>query len=304
MFPLFLYRLVSGRIRLTTYFTEFFQINKVRMNHDCFLLIGPTDQSEFHELAARLTALGNGYGTESHTYMSLAEAEEQYSEGARLVLLLESRPGEYPPKQVARFRRFLPNVPILLIAGTLCQGEGRTGRLPAGVIRFYLHEADTALLPELARFFAHQPSRLSLPATATEEDFWRGASFDPAPGETIPLSRTEPGRTAVAAADPAMRSLLAGFESHAAETAALASLDDLFRLGAPPDRIVIDLTLPIGEFLPHFLMLAEHFPKSEFVICAFAPAAEEISRLRAAGARVTVLSKPFFRLACPVAGTY
>ena len=274
------------------------------MNYDRFLLIGRTDQPEFHELAARLTALGNWYGAECRTYTSLAEIERQDSEGARLVLLLESRPGEYPPKQVARFRRFLPNVPILLIAGTLCQGEGRTGRLPAGVIRFYLHEADTALLPELAGFFAHQPSRLSLPATATEEDFWRGASFGPEPGETIPLSRTGPGRTAVAAADPSMRSLLAGFESHAAETSALASFDDLFRLDAPPDRIVIDLTSPIGEFLPRFQTLTERFPKSEFVICAFAPTAEEISRLRAAGACVTVLSKPFFRLACPVAGTY
>ena len=274
------------------------------MNHDCFLLIGRSDLAEFRELTARLAVQGSEYGFECRAHVSLAEAEKLCGEGARLVFLLESRPGEYPPKQVARFRRLLPNTPILLIAGALCQGEGRTGRLPAGVIRFYLHEVDAALLPELADFFACKPSRLSLPATATEEDFWRNASFDCAPNEVILLSRTEPGRSAVIAADPSMRSLLTEFESRADETAALASLGDLFRLDVPPNRIIIDLTLSIGEFLPRFRTLAADFPKSEFVIFAFAPTSEEISQLRSAGSCVTVLSKPFFRPVRPVAGTY
>ena len=274
------------------------------MNHDVFLLIGQTDRPEFQPLAARLTALGEEFGVECRAHADLEGAERTKGEGASLVLLLESRPGEFPPKRIARFRRLVPGAPLVLVAGSLCQGEGRTGRLPAGAIRFYLYEFETALLPELIEFFRHAPSRLALPATATEEDFWRDASFDPGTAETIPLGRTEPNRSAVVAADPAMRRLLADSESRDAPAAALASLDELFCLAAEPRRILIDLTIPVKEFLPRFQEIAARFSKSDFVIYALAPTPEEIALIGAAPVRVTVLPKPFFRLARPRAGTY
>lgn len=274
------------------------------MNRDVLLLIGQTDRPEFQPLAARLTALGEEFGVECLAHADLEEAEQAGGEEARLVLLLESRPGEFPPKGVARFRRLVPGTPLVLIAGSLCQGEGRTGRLPAGVIRFYLYEVETALLPELLKFFRHTPNRLALPATATEEDFWRDASFESADVETIPLCRTVPKRAAVVAADPAMRRLLADSESLGGPAAELASLDELFCLAAEPSRVLIDLTHPVKEFLPRFREVAARFSKSDFLIYAFAPTPEEIALLGTVSEGVAVLPKPFLRLARPCAGTY
>lgn len=274
------------------------------MNPDVFLLIGLVDRPEFRPLAERLISLGEKYGFESRAYPSLEEAERKGGERARLILLLESRPGEYPRKGVARFRRLAPLAPILLLAGSLCLGEGRTGRLPAGAARFYLYEFETEVLPELEKFFRHETSRLALPATAGEEDFWREASFESPSAETVPLSRTEPGRTAVVAADPAMRRLLADSEPHDAPAAELASPGELLRLAESPRRILVDLTLPAEKFLPRFKEMTDRFSESEFVIYMFAPTPEETALFAAAGKRVTVRPKPFFRLVRPAAGTY
>ncbi|MBO7725856.1 MAG: hypothetical protein J6S40_05255 [Thermoguttaceae bacterium] len=274
------------------------------MNRNTILLIGENDRPEFEPFTRRLVALGGEFGAVCRYHTALSEAEREKGEGARLVFLLESRPGEFPPKGVARFRQLVPGAPLVLLAGPLCQGEGRTGRLPAGVTRFYFYEFETALLRELAKFFRHEPSRLALPATTNEEDFWREASFERPPRETVPLPRTEPNRNAVAAADPAMRELLADFASDEAPTDTLASVDDLFHLNAPPQRILIDLTVEAKEFLPRLKEMTARFSNSEFVIYIFAPTPEETALFAMAGERVTVLPKPFFRLTRPEASAY
>ncbi|MBR6480721.1 MAG: hypothetical protein IKT12_03370, partial [Thermoguttaceae bacterium] len=105
------------------------------MNPDVFLLIGLVDRPEFRPLAERLISLGEKYGVESRAYASLEEAERKGGERARLILLLESRPGEYPRKGVARFRRLAPLAPILLLAGSLCTCFLRSSKRSSGEIR-------------------------------------------------------------------------------------------------------------------------------------------------------------------------
>jgi hypothetical protein len=236
-------------------------------------------------------------------FSSLDQTEEETETVPRIIILQETRPGEYPRRAIDRLRESFPAVPILLIAGSLCEGEGRTGRLPAGVVRRYWYEKETAIIPELKRFLRREPGRLSLPATAGEEDFWSAPpphreepDPDPLPlaarGTTVPLLRC-----AVIAADPGMRDLLADIE--------VPRVDSVLRLRFAADllniprldrlrKVVIDLTLPrTVNFLPIFRQIVRRYPEAEYVIHLFAPKTEELEAFATAAESVTVVPKPF-----------
>ena len=270
------------------------------MNREYLLLIGSEDRPEFRPILTRLETLSD---PEYRRFPTLGSAEKLIEGNARLTVLLESRPGEYPPRAVERFRARFGPAPIVLVAGTLCEGEGRTGRLPGGIVRYYHYEWETAFLPELVRFLNRQPGRLSLPATATEEDFWRERTLQaPMPPDSIRLEGAESAsenlsRSAVIAADPGMRELLVGNTAlHFGMTAGFGSAEEMLSL--PPfaqlERIVIDITLPQTlDFLPAFKQIAACYPEAAYTIYTFAPQPEEIDALASAAKKVTVIAKPF-----------
>ena len=268
------------------------------MDREYLLLIGSGERPEFQPVLRRLETLA---GLECRRFPTLDSAGRLDEGTARLAILLESRPGEYPPRAVDRFRARFGPAPIVLVAGPLCEGEGRTGHLPLGIVRCYHYEWETALMPELERFLNRRPGRLSMPASANEEDYWR--TLPPLAGppeETIPIDSGEEAaedapRCAVVAADPGMRELLAGnLARRFGVTRSFRSAEEL--LGAPRmprlERIAIDLVLPRTlDFLPLFKQIAEIYPQAAYTLCLFAPQPEEITAFTGAAPRVTVLSK-------------
>ena len=268
------------------------------MSREYLLLIGSGDRPEFGPVLRRLETLS---GLECRRFPTLGSVGRLDEGTARLAVLLESRPGEYPPRAVDRFRARFGPAPIVMIAGTLCEGEGRTGHLPRGVFRCYHYEWETVLLPELVRFLNRLPGRLSLPAAANEEDYWRTLPPLAAPSEeTVRIDSGDPAaenspRCAVVAADPGMRELLAGnLARRFGMTQSFRSAAELLGARRMPqlERIAIDLILPrTPGFLPVLKQIAEIYPRAEYTLYLFAPQPEEIEAFTGAASKVTVLSK-------------
>jgi len=57
-----------------------------------------------------------------------------------LVLLAQARPGVDDPSQLERLRAVAPLTRVVVVAGSWCEGELRTGRPAAGVVRLYWYE--------------------------------------------------------------------------------------------------------------------------------------------------------------------
>jgi len=57
-----------------------------------------------------------------------------------LVLLAQPRPGCDEPSDVERLRRVAPLTRVIVVAGSWCEGELRTGRPLTGVVRLYWYE--------------------------------------------------------------------------------------------------------------------------------------------------------------------
>lgn len=100
----------------------------------CVLRIGNWRASEFaavEALARAPTVITIG---EACTLLcTLAIAPE-------LILIAQPRPGDVCQPDVDRLQRLAPLTRIVVVAGTWCEGELRTGRPPTGVVRIYWYE--------------------------------------------------------------------------------------------------------------------------------------------------------------------
>jgi hypothetical protein len=68
------------------------------------------------------------------------EADDSGSSPPELVVLLQDRPGVFREQEVAALRRRWPLAGFVAVAGSWCEGELRTGRPLAGVLRIYWHQ--------------------------------------------------------------------------------------------------------------------------------------------------------------------
>jgi hypothetical protein len=57
-----------------------------------------------------------------------------------LVVIAQSRRGQYDAKVIERLVALLPNTPIVALCGSWCEGETRSGSPAPGVIRVYWHQ--------------------------------------------------------------------------------------------------------------------------------------------------------------------
>ena len=87
-----------------------------------------------------------------------------------LIFLLESSFLQYSHRDIQRLQARWPLARIVMVAGSLAEGERRTGWLPAELIRYYWHQWETEALPALTAFCDHRPSSWGLPLTASEEE--------------------------------------------------------------------------------------------------------------------------------------
>ena len=102
------------------------------------LAVGPWKCNEFVALRNELDPLG--HWPSSLTLNDAVNHAENAALPPELILLAQPRPGLDDQSDIERCRRAWPLTRIIVIAGSWCEGELRTGRPPAGVIRLYWHE--------------------------------------------------------------------------------------------------------------------------------------------------------------------
>lgn len=146
----------------------------------CVLLVGDHAHRDFREavawldrhtqlvlvasVAEGLTALG-----------PMAEAtEDPESARSRLVpdviLVGQSRPGQIRPRQVEQLHSASPLSRLVVLAGSWCEGELRSGRPATGVIRVLWHQWQPRLIPFLQPGSAPIPALWQMPRTASLDE--------------------------------------------------------------------------------------------------------------------------------------
>ncbi len=230
-------------------------------------------------------------------------------------VLCRSFPSEFSPADVERLRRIAPLAPIALVAGTLCEGENRTGATFPGTRRFYPETWRSTGRREFFRFFAESAGLFAASPLETWGD-WRVAearrdakkersetSLDSA---TLKLEKTarsaQPGKLAEAVAifpggDAALGRLLRDAFAERGASVRLGAIRRLERFaGFSPTRVVVDATdLAAASLLDELRAIRAAFPAAALDVLGFAPRCDEIELLeRKSGlGAVRVVAKPF-----------
>jgi hypothetical protein len=86
------------------------------------------------------------------------------------LLLVQSRPGQISNREVERLHSAAPLARLVGLLGPWCEGEGRSGRPWAGIVRVPWRNWRWRLPRELGLSFAQPSLELRLPRAATEND--------------------------------------------------------------------------------------------------------------------------------------
>jgi hypothetical protein len=102
----------------------------------------------------------------------LPEAQRHLSAGhaADLVLLVESRPGEFASSEIEQLRRLVPLARFWRVLGSWSEGEQRSGRPPVGCTASYWHAWTARISSELDRWCRRQCPSWGMPLTATADE--------------------------------------------------------------------------------------------------------------------------------------
>ncbi|GEM_PF-1919993 len=129
------------------------------------LVVGATSWPEFRPCLRVVDGLDEAT-VRRCPHLSLPGEHDRYD----LVLLLQRYPGEHRIEDLEGLRARLPLARLLVILGSWCEGEVRSGQPLPGVIRYYWHQW-LASCGEPLRLWrqGHNPA-WDLPPTATDED--------------------------------------------------------------------------------------------------------------------------------------
>jgi hypothetical protein len=135
--------------------------------------VGPWDHAEFAALRAELDA-DRQWPIAARLREVTAAIAEGASDGAaatipsvplpsELVLLAQPRPGIDDQAQLEFLRTLAPLTRVIIVAGTWCEGELRTGQPVAGVVRLYWYEFAPWWRAAVAEWEANQTPAWSEP---------------------------------------------------------------------------------------------------------------------------------------------
>lgn len=130
------------------------------------LLIGDTSWPEFYPC---IRLLADMRGVRIRRRPSLAAAADAPDEHD-LVIILQRYPGEHQAKDLERLRNSQPLARFVVILGSWCEGEGRSGEPLPGTLRYYWHQWMSSAQEQLRLLRAGRNRAWSLPPTATDED--------------------------------------------------------------------------------------------------------------------------------------
>ena len=194
-------------------------------------------------------------------------------------VLCRSFPSEFSPADVERLRRIAPLAPIALVAGSLCEGENRTGATFPGTRRFYSETWRSTGRREFFRFFAESAGLF----VASPLETWgdrrvaearRDAKRDETAAESaLTLEKTEesarPGKSAEAVAifpggDAALGRLLRDEFAERGASVRLGALSRLERFADFwPTRVVVDaVDLAATSLLDELRAIRAAFPSA------------------------------------------
>jgi DNA-binding NarL/FixJ family response regulator len=143
------------------------------------LLIGDTERSEFRAARASLAALAR-VSIFADTDKAAATLDDEQL-APQLIVLAQSYPGQFSAAAVDRLRHRAPLARVIVLLGSCCEGEMRSGRPLPGAVRVYWHQWPARCRQELRRLIDGQSSGWALPATATEEERSLAAASHPLP---------------------------------------------------------------------------------------------------------------------------
>ncbi len=134
----------------------------------CILLNGDVERKEFERCAEALERAGTVLGVPD--LPTAAELLIEHEVAPDVLVLLQAFPGQVSSVQLDRLRRLSPLTPIVLLLGTWCEGEMRSGHPLPGTIRVYWHQWPAAAPRQLARLGNGQSCAWALPPTAAPEE--------------------------------------------------------------------------------------------------------------------------------------
>jgi hypothetical protein len=97
------------------------------------------------------------------------------------ILLAQSRPGEFAPKDLDALRARCPLAPIVVLVGSWCEGDHRASSVPIGVVRIPWHAWHARLPRELETLLVGQAGPWSIPPLSTDEERSLQAATQSAP---------------------------------------------------------------------------------------------------------------------------
>ncbi len=237
-----------------------------------------------------------------------------------LICWLQDYPGQYPHQWMDRVRRASPLTRQLVLLGSWCEGEMRTGSPVPGTIRLYWHQWARGGEKELRFLLSGGASGWSLPATSGEEELIlmksarSGARSDfgsmvkasemhdfGSEPRRIPVFRGRDGgadapfsgSSAVLAESPAMRQFLLDAVESLGGGALSVSLAELLSPAwrMPPAVLFWDQPKFDGKLCPVLHHLRARFEGIRLVALLDDPRWEEVAGWNAAGGEA-VVSKP------------
>jgi hypothetical protein len=102
------------------------------------LAIGPWDQGEFALVVCKLNSSRDWLSCDSCDVATNMLLKSEFC--PELILIAQTLPGSIRQDEVEELRNAAPLAQIVIVAGSWCEGELRTGTPPSGVLRMYWHE--------------------------------------------------------------------------------------------------------------------------------------------------------------------
>lgn len=214
-----------------------------------------------------------------------------------LIIIAQSRPGQYPLETVQQIQIKFPNSPIVSLSGSWCEGELRTGKPWPGVIRILWHQ----WLGQFERFMeqlnVNGVTDWHLPRTATPAD----RILQQHPPHTNPTTRhsktdsnsTRNSLVGISARTHALFDMLRDvIESIGLECYWIERGDRNQQDLSCVDRICVDGDSLTPELEERIDRLQAQYPTAELVVFLNFPRIEDRQTLQTKGIR-WLISKPF-----------
>lgn len=149
------------------------------MSKPAVLLLGSTDRPEFVEARKVLESLAQVISVPDFDAAASVSADGEPA--VDLIVLAQTYPGQFPAEAIERLVRQAPLARVVVLVGSWCEGETRSGRPWPGAVRVCWHQWPPRCHQELSRLLEGLCGSWSLPPTAAEEERFMALADAPLP---------------------------------------------------------------------------------------------------------------------------